>query len=343
MTHEFEALLRECLARQAARAPHRAFLIAALRRRRTARMWLPLVVAVVIALALTVVVSVEFRAGGELGVPPARRPPDDGLPLAAESISDHWDLRVPVEPRWLPSGLVEHQRMVNTGGTMATRFWTPGPVVDEAAQWVSLSLLRLDAEDLLFTGDQVDIRGSSGRFSPYALPGDAVLTWWGALGFRFTVTVHGLPNGREVATQIARSVESAPGEGMRLAARFGAIPAGMTPTYGGIRGASPGEAGGFLRAGAPDGRELHAEVLPVAPAELGVELTVRGREVWFRSGVGADGASEQVVVDLGGRWLVVRYFGGEPDAGRLTGLAQVAETVRFGPVPFSPWLGTRPE
>ncbi|MGX7824377.1 hypothetical protein ACTG9Q_04725 [Actinokineospora sp. 24-640] len=328
MRTDFDDLLRETLHNLADHAPDESAVRAALDRSRRPRFALVAVAAAVLLVAVAVPL---LRVGDEGGTSPAR------FPSAAPR--EAW---VGLNPTWLPPGITEQARTASRDNAIVTRHWHSGPL-DEHMK-ASLTL-RAEYDGPTEGGQEaVDLgaMGSGRYFDEHGVRGVAWKHGRASLRlfapFRLT--------DRDTLVRIARGIRQGEGPPLRTSLEFG-LPAGRSPshlTYG-VRSTATGASVLFTTSLDTGGRLLTAELAPIDPviAAPDLEVTVLGRpaRVITHRPLSESAPTETLVVDLDGRWLVVRHYADSPDLDRVPMLVEVAETMRIGPDVDNPWLGTR--
>ena len=330
MRTDFDRLLSETLTAVADRAPAEAAVRAALHRPRR-RLWWPM--AAVAASVLVVAVAVPMlRVGGTGGVPPTRFPEATVREVA-----------FPLSPTWLPEGVTEQERLVYDGGAALIRIWHTA-TVDERTPALTL---RVGVVDQVFNGEPVDLGalGQGRYFDETGLVGVTAMHDGKPVvlssPFRFA--------DRATMLRIARGLRPNPTPPLRTSLEFGLLSERMYATEhtAGVRavGETPVP---FATIAVMNNnlRVVGAELTPIAPqlAEPDLRTTVLGHPaavVTSRPTTSNHDATEMLVVDLGGRWLVLRHLGSSPDLDRVPDLIRLAEKIRIGPDPANDWIGTR--
>lgn len=330
MRTDFDDLLRETLHGLADRAPDEGAVRAALARRSRPRFALAAVAAAVLLVAVAVPL---LRVGDEGGASPAR------FPSAAPR--EAWTR---LDPTWLPPGITEQARTVSEDNAIMTRHWHTGPLDEHMKASLTLRT-EYDGPDVAGGLETVDL-GAMGSGRYFDENGYRGVVWKHdrmsvQLSAPFRLT------DRDTLVRIARGVQRGEAPPLRTSLGFGPRPGGSAGhmTYG-VRAAATGAPVLFTTVlDNTEGRSLMVELTPIDPVTPvpDLEVTVLGRPARLitHRPLSESAPTETLVVDLGGRWLVVRHYADSPDLARVPMLVEVAETTRIGPEVDNPWLGTR--
>jgi hypothetical protein len=306
-----ESLIRAVLVEQADRAPHRATVLAGLRRRRRPHRG-SAVVLVGVAVAL---VAICVPLGLHL------------VDVMAASRVPPPDLMLRDQVTWLPAGFVATERTVplDSQGNETQTWRLNGSAI-------SLNVYPT-TDNWTPNGTQVSINGRPGILFDYDHM--TSVTWSSRPHERLEVTLYGVADQDNAALRVARSVR--PGGG-KLAQPFvfGYLPPRDTDRSLTVSRSSTGWTA-QRSAGTPLGPQIMVTWSATPPTLTGATpVTVHGRPGWYLpSQRPDDDPTIQVLLD--GRWLVVDMA--------LSGSSTEAELVRIAngitvyPTVAFPWLG----
>jgi hypothetical protein len=322
--NDTEQLIKEALNRQADRAPHPGPTLSALRRpaRKRSRSSIFLTIGVAAAAA-----AVVFTAGVLVGKGPS--PNDGAAALMPTTAADAGQLKF--GPKWLPDGFVEVSRTVSKEGF--SRTWTKDGQGLENAEWEPVPYVTVGSRTHLPVGyeqwEDVPVRKGRGHVHVGELPKLGSLATVIVTESDFVtrseplvVTVRSVPNARDLALQIANSVEPDASAGVLSAVELNGV------SQPDVEGRSPTEwtseitVGGFVVKVSTEQPDLKG----------GVPVNVRGKEGTF-----VPGYLPQVVVQEGRLWLAVRGSDASQDQ-----LIAAANAAKINQTPGYEWLGSRP-
>lgn len=276
---------------------------------------------------------------------PGREQPTDPDTVMAEPIhpkpAEHASAGTPVlkyHPGWLPDGAYERDRYSRPDGYLA-RTWrvSGGSGPDKAT--VTLALDKTATQSHTPGTNTVDVNGTPALLSsPDAAKADvrAMVSWPAAPDQLLVVRVDSVPNARQTALMIARSVRADGDAAFERPLSFDWLPPNTRLGNILVSGRSQSDFTALVETrddARPAGqRALTAQVGGRRP-DGGVAVTVRGGQGRYVP-VNGDKFGDLYVELTPGRWLVVSGPLSQQD------LVRVADGIRIGPLTF-PWLGTR--
>lgn len=327
--NDTEQLIKEALNRQADRAPHPGPTLSALRRpaRKRSRSSIFLTVGVAAAAAAAV-----FAAGVLVGRGPS---PNDGAAALLPTPGPQASAPLKYGPKWVPEGFVEVARSTS-GPARFSRVWTKDGQSLDNSEYEPVPIVTVGSRDRLPIGYEEWEKVPVGEASGYVHVGEIQKTLGSLATVIVTradfvteaeplvVTVRSVPNARDLALQVARSVELDRNATVRSAVELNGV---AQPS---VEGSSPTRWTSEIEV-SPFTVRLSTEQPDLTG---GVPVTVRGKE-----GVvvpNTAGASD-VVVQEGRLWLTVRGSDASQDQ-----LVAAANAAKIDQAPDYSWLGGRP-
>jgi hypothetical protein len=304
-----ESLIRAVLAEQADRAPHRATVLAGLRRRRRPHRGSAVVLVGVAVALIAICVPLGLHLADVMAA--SKVPPPD--------------LMLRDQVTWLPAGFVATERTVPLDGQSSeVQTWRRNGSVVSLANYPN-------TDNTTSSGTQLTINGRPGVLSEENHM--TSVTWSSRPHELLEVTLYGVADQDNAALRVARSVR--PGGG-KLAQPFvfGYLPPHDTDRSLTVSRSSTGWTA-QRTAGTPLGPQIMV-TWPATPPTLtgATPVTVHGRPGWYLPSRLTSDPTVQVLLD--GRWLVVDMA--------LSGSSTEAELVRIAngitvyPTAAFPWL-----
>jgi hypothetical protein len=339
-----EELIKQAFDKQADRAgDHRRVLAEVTRRTSSRRRIGALRIALLtVGVAAAVATPVVLFTGGEEPVSvepavPGSRPADvvpPGTPV------------LKYVPGWLPDEMVEDLREVLLDGSLVRGWSVPGTGKGTDNGGGQEIELKFEKSSKLRTGggfdgaEAVDINGNQGQVTPVrGAQRQGVVEWLVGDEGKLTLKVLGLPDARQIALSIARSVRADSDAAFVRTVTFGWLPAGFSPGSYSVRGTSKPYviAETMLDGSVQSHYGVVAQISPDKPATdipgPGVEVTVRGKRGVYLTKDDPLFVGEVLVELKPGQWLQVRGSLGKDD------LVKVADGLTLMHDPKFPWLG----
>ncbi|MFC7617538.1 hypothetical protein ACFQV2_33100 [Actinokineospora soli] len=213
MTADFDTLVRDTLHGLADRAPGEAAVRAALERRRWPRFALVAVAAAVLLVAVAVPV---LRVGGTTG----------GAPPTRFAVAEPRVLPFGFDPAWLPPGLTEQGRTVDSSGNTKIRYWHTRPYDRPESAVLSLVVNTGNGVDT-FGSEPVDLgpMGTGG----YTEGGGFGIVRWSFDGFVLELVGHAPTVDKAALLRVARGIRKDAVTMLATSLEFGHLPAASSP------------------------------------------------------------------------------------------------------------------